>query len=119
MQASVTRTRVLQVALHVVLPFLEGSVRAAGEKLLWSRACKGQSLFYLIYEQLGARSSKDVCMLQVALHVVLPFLEGSVRAAGEKLRTAAVVKSLQKAEHQRAREELAQTRQRCGVRQQH
>ena len=50
---------------------------------------------------------------QVALNVVLPFLEGSVRAAAEKLRTAAVVKSLQRAEHQRAREELAQARQRC------
>ena len=44
--------------------------------------------------------------------MVAPFLEGSVRAAGEKLRTAAVVKSLQKAEHQRAREELAKARQR-------
>ena len=59
-----------------------------------------------------AADTADPMSVQVALHVVLPFLEGSVRAAGEKQRTAAVVHSLQRAENLRTREELALSRQR-------
>ena len=44
--------------------------------------------------------------------MVLPFLEGSVRAAGERQRTAGIVHSLQRAENLRTREELARSRQR-------
>ena len=44
--------------------------------------------------------------------MVLPFLEGSMRAAGEKMRTAGIVQSLHRAENLRTREDLARARQR-------
>lgn len=50
--------------------------------------------------------------VQVSLKVVLPFLEGALRAAGEQQRNAAVVKSLCRAENLHLREEVTRCKQR-------
>ncbi|KAK9829459.1 hypothetical protein WJX72_005979 [[Myrmecia] bisecta] len=49
---------------------------------------------------------------EVPLHVVLPFLEGAIRGAGEQRRNAAVVKSLRKSENLQIWEELIRCKQR-------
>ncbi len=47
------------------------------------------------------------------LKATLPFLEGELRAAGEKKRNSAVVKSLRRSENLQLREEVMRCRQRC------
>ena len=44
---------------------------------------------------------------------VLPFLEGALRAMGERRRNASVIKSLRKAENLQCREAAVRCRQRC------
>ena len=51
--------------------------------------------------------------VQVPLKAALPFLEGALRAAGEKRRNSAVVKSLRRAENLQLREAVIKCRQRC------
>ena len=51
-------------------------------------------------------------LLQVPLAAVLPFLEGALRAAGERRRNASVIKSLRKAENLQCREAAIRCRQR-------
>ena len=46
----------------------------------------------------------DCAVPQVPLASVLPFLEGAMRAAGERRRNASVIKSLRKAENLQCRE---------------
>ncbi len=50
---------------------------------------------------------------QVPLEAVLPFLDGSLRGAGEQRRNASVVKSLRRSENLQCREAAIQCRQRC------
>ncbi len=51
-------------------------------------------------------------VMQVPLSAVLPFLEGALRAAGERRRNASVIKSLRKAENLQCREAAIRCRQR-------
>ena len=50
--------------------------------------------------------------MQVALKATLPFLEGALRAAAEKRRNSAIVKSLRRSENLQLREEVIKCRQR-------
>lgn len=43
----------------------------------------------------------------------MPFLEGALKAAREKVRNSAVVKSLRRSENLQLREEVIRCRQRC------
>ncbi len=51
-------------------------------------------------------------LMQVPLAAVLPFLEGALRAAGERRRNASIIKSLRKAENLQCREAAIRCRQR-------
>ena len=56
-----------------------------------------------------------VCLVQMPLRLLLPFLEGSVRLAVEQARNAAVVRSLRRSENLQIREDLVKSKQRYAV----
>ncbi|BDA43540.1 Vam6/Vps39-like protein [Coccomyxa sp. Obi] len=64
------------------------------------------------HDRIDSLHALDLLPGEVPLKATLPFLEGALRAAGEKKRNSAVVKSLRRSENLQLREEVMRCRQR-------